>query len=106
MRKEISRILPSSFWTRGSRCRRRAASGQQIVYQQHAAPGLECVHVYGDVAVHIPIILLLVSLVGEFAFFRMGTNPARSFMAAAAAKMKPRASMPPRRQLVRAQTPP
>jgi hypothetical protein len=73
----------------------RAAGGQQVVQQQHAGAGLERVGVDGDGGVAVfQRVFLLDGLEGQLAFLRTGTKPAFNFWAAAAAKMKPRASMP------------
>ena len=73
MRKEISRISAPTF------CKQRrgggggAAGGQQIVNQQHAAAGLDRVGVHGDgVGAVFEVVILLVGLVGELAFFADG----------------------------------
>ena len=85
----------AQLWTRADGGGGGAAGGQQVVDEQDARAGVERVGVHGHGGAAVfQRVFLLDGGEGQFAFLRTGTKPACSLRAAAAAKMKPRASMP------------
>jgi len=87
-------MFAPSFFTSAA-AGREVPRSEQIGQSHHACARLERVHVHGDGRRAVfERVILFNGFMGQLAFLRTGTNPARNFTAAAAAKINPRASIP------------